>query len=146
MIKFIIEVMCMKTNRYETIIVMCLIGTIIILLVPVLQNIIYKAQADSIKSNAESIGVHVQLLYAEANVTDDVALPFTVKFNKNGYTVYSENKEIKLKNKLNTKERVPTNGEVLIQKSGAVEIKNLQYSKYICTQLSNGEVKCQRNS
>ena len=136
----------MSNKTVENIFIIALIGIIACLLFPIVQKTIYDAQLSGIKSRVYGSIDSVKVLYTNESLNQEITLPFTVKYNKDGYNIYLGTKKINAEEKITKSGRLPVGGRITINPNGSVSVIELKYDKYICSKSPNGELKCQRNS
>lgn len=136
----------MKERTVEAIMIFVVIGISIIILFPIVQGMIYSSQQSGVESSAHGSIAAVQTLYAEASLKETVELPFTVVFSKDGYGAYNGAEKIKVKNKITNSGTSPTEGQITIEITGKITVKDLKINKFTCNKGTNNEVKCKRNS
>lgn len=131
-----------RVVEYGAVIIILLI--VLAILVPSLQKIVYNiGKQSSITSTKGTIDI-VKTFYTDMNLKNEVALPFKVVFNKDGYTFYEVGQKVNYKRQLNVKNsgKLPKAGYVEITVDGTVTVKNLTFGNFKCNQTNEKNLVC----
>lgn len=132
-------------EKTEFFLVFIVIGVVIIFLVPTLLKIFYDAEKTSTTTSVNNEINAVQTLYITNSTLKEIDLPFTVKYNKNGYDVYSDGREIDLNIAIDRDGESPISGKITIAKDGSITANNLKYDNYTCQKDYLVDAICQKN-
>lgn len=131
-----------KGIEYSAIMVFFLV--IIIIIYPSLSKIFYNMGHDSAITSTQGTIDTVKSFYIDMNLTNEVALPFKVVFDKNGYKYYENGKEVNYKRQLNIKNdgELPKAGSVEIRADGTVAVVDLTFGNFKCNQTTEQNLVC----
>lgn len=131
-----------RVVEYGAVITILLI--VLAILVPSLQKIVYNiGKQSSITSTKGTIDI-VKAFYTDMNLKNEVALPFKVVFDKDGYTFYEVGQKVNYKRQLNVKNsgKLPKDGYIEITIDGTVTVKNLTFGNFKCNQTNEKNLVC----
>lgn len=120
---------------FENLLVIVALFVIIMLLMPIINDIIDKTLASSAESGTTGTMENVKDLYSTINLTGgEVHLPFRIKFEKRGYKVYSDGVEYGTQKEIQitVQTQLPEDGYVQLNIDGSVTVKDLKFGEYIC--------------
>ncbi len=120
---------------FENLLVIVALFVIIMLLLPIINNIIDMSLASSAESGTTGAMENVKDLYSTINLTGgEVHLPFRVKFEKKKYKVYSDGVEYGTEKdiQITVQTQLPEGGYVQLNTDGSVSVKDLKFGDYIC--------------
>lgn len=120
---------------FENLLVIIALFVIIMILLPIINNIIDMSLASSAESGTTGTMENVKDLYSTINLTGgEVHLPFRVNFHKKGYTVYSDGVEYGTQKEIEitVQTQLPEDGYVQVNVDGTVSVKDLKFGEYIC--------------
>ena len=131
-----------KGIEYSAIMVFFLV--IIIIIYPSLSKIFYNMGHDSAITSTQGTIDTVKSFYIDMNLTNEVALPFKVVFDKDGYTYYENGKEVNYKRQLNIKNNgeLPKSGSIEIRTDGTVAVVDLTFGNFKCNQTTEQNLVC----
>ena len=136
----------MNNRLLENIIIITLIGTLFCLIFPFVQKIIYQSDLDGVEASVYGNIDSVKYLYITESNEDEIDLPFTVKYNLNGYSVYVGSNLYAARNVIENHGRKPIGGEINISPAGLVTVTDLSFKNYICSMPPGGDLTCKRSS
>ena len=133
-----------EIKMVENGLIIILLFVIIVILLPSVATIISKSLSLSAKTSTSGTIEIVKELYINLNIEGDIALPFKVEYNKEGYVLYSNNKRYTPKKniKVKSKGKLPTGGSIEIKKDGLIIIENLKFGICKCNQDESQELVC----
>ncbi len=131
-------------NSVEYIMIIIVLLAILIILVPALSKIIYNVSQNASMTSTQGIIDSVKAYYTDMNLKNEVALPFKVVFNKDGYNFYEVGQKVNYKRELNIKTsgKLPKSGSVQINIDGTITVKNLTFGHFKCNQKNGQEIIC----
>lgn len=134
-----------EMKMFENLLVVVALFVIIMILLPIINNIIDMSLASSAESGTTGAMENVKDLYSTINLTGgEVHLPFRVSFHKKGYTVYSDGVEYGTQKniQITVQTQLPEDGYVQLNTDGSVSVKDLKFGKYICNTDSSKNPIC----
>lgn len=134
-----------EIKMVENGLVIILLFVIITILLPSVTSLVAKSLQLSAQTSTQGTIDMVKSLYTTINLTDEVNLPFKVIYNKDGYTIYSDNKKYTPKEeiKVSISGKMPTGGSVEITTGGQVTVKDLKFGSITCNQINNNIPVCE---
>ena len=135
------------TNRIKNIeyaLVITTLFVILIILTPSLIKLIDAAMYNSAKLNTEGSIQTAKDIYTSINLTDELGLPFTIKYINGKYSLYENGeKYTPLKSvKIEVKGKQASSGKIIINTDGQLEVKNLKFGLYVCNQKPSQTLDC----
>jgi hypothetical protein len=133
-------------RKYQTILVLSLIGVICIICFGYIDNIIEKASKQSAELQTITLMNTVEQMYIETVINDEDTLPFIAIFdNEEMYLkVGTPSKSYIYSGSINVTGKFPKNGEIVISNANKVIASDIQIRNYICNSLKEGEVICKK--
>lgn len=130
--------------EYAMVIIVLLV--VLIILFPALSKIIYNMSKEAAITNTKDTIDTVKATYTDMNLINEVALPFKVVFNKDGYEFYEMNKKVNYKRTFNIdfEGRLPSSGSVEITTDGTVTVKDLTFGSIKCNQVKEQNLICDK--
>ena len=135
-----------EIKMVENGLVIILLFIIIVILLPSVTTMASKSMQSAAKTNTIANIEFVKELYTTINLTDTVNLPFKVVYTDDGYKIYSNKTRYKktVNVKLDSKNKLPTEGSIEIKEDGYTVVKNLKFGGYKCNQEKYMEIICER--
>lgn len=133
-----------KIVEYSAILIFFMI--ILIILVPSVSKIVYNTAKSSAETSTKGTIDTVKSFYVDMNLLNEVALPFKVVFDKDGYTFYEAGSKVNYERQLNIKNtgKLPKDGSVEITLDGTVTVKNLTFGNFKCNQTNEKNLICDK--
>ena len=131
-----------KVIEYSAILIFFMI--ILIILVPSISKIVYQMSKDSAITSTKGTIDTVKSFYIDMNLLNEVALPFKVEFNKDGYIFYEMGRQVNYERHLNIQNtgKLPKGGSVQINEDGSVTVKNLTFGNFKCNKTKKKNLVC----
>lgn len=135
-----------EIKMMENGLVIIILSIIIIILLPLFRQMIDKSKRLAAETYTIRNIEMVKEIYTLVSLNDEVNLPFKVVYNNDGYKVYINGKEYTKLNKLNIEaiDKYPTDGNIEIDLSGKIIVKDVKFGNYKCNSEKDDKVICEK--
>lgn len=133
-----------RTIEYGMVIIILLI--VLIILLPSVSTITNNMAENSAVTSTKNTVDSVKAIYTNMNLKNEVALPFEVVFDKEGYTYYEMGEKVNYEVTLNIEidGKLPTSGSIIINKDGTVTVKDLTFGSVKCNETNSQNLTCNK--
>ena len=128
---------------WENVIVIVLLGVIACFLAPIIINMYFTSQINSMSSNTTELLDDIAVIYGQYSISRDVNKPFTMSFNADGtYELYERTTKIASNQKLETGSFAPMGGSIILNEAAEPRASNIMYKNVLCNSQFNKPMEC----
>lgn len=133
-----------RTRRMEYSLVIIVVMVMFIILSPTIFKIISNSMYNTAKLNTQGTIDTIKEIYASSNITQEVGLPFTMKYKRGKFTMYENGVEFTMPETADVEisGKQASSGSVTITTKGEIVVKDLKFGLYACSKKAGENLDC----